>query len=86
MKNTLSGLFAGYDTDKYGVITNLETFNPQGDGTDDAYDEDDDRVQSILGVTGIDKVSREYTVILGTTSGENYTITCDEGRHLLLCG
>ena len=70
-------LFTGYDVDKYGVITNLEIFAN--------YNENSDSVQAVKGVTGIDKVSREYTVILGTAldnddnpATHSFTITCDE--------
>ena len=86
VKATLGGLFAGYTTDKYGVITNLETYNPEADGSDDGYDADSDRLQALQNIRGIDKVSKEYTVILNTYDGDNdgtpdgnvYTITCDE--------
>ena len=90
VKATLGGLFAGYTTDKYGVITNLETYNPEADGSDDGYDADSDRLQALQSTAtqntqGIDKVNKEYTILLGANfdgnnkvTGYDYTITCDE--------
>ena len=90
VKATLGGLFAGYTTDKYGVITNLETYNPMADGSDDGYNENSDRLQALQNTAtqntqGIDKVNKEYTILLGANFDGNhkvtdydYTITCDE--------
>ena len=70
VKGTLNGLYSGYTTDKYGIITDLETYA--------AYDEDLDRLQALQNTEGVDKVSKEYTVILNTANATQYTITCDE--------
>ena len=56
----VNGLFKGYSVDKYGVITNLKTFDAYGH-TSPAGNEK----EYLVGV-GIDKVSKEYTVKLNT--------------------
>ena len=66
------GLYKSYATNKYGVITTLREFTPYSDGITKQY---------FVG-EGIDKVSKEYTVILNT-AGEysmpkNETITVDD--------
>ena len=73
VKATLNGLYSGYTTDKYGVITDLETYATP-------YDEDSDRLQALQGTEGVDKVSKEYTVLLDKIGNDDYkyTITCDE--------
>ena len=71
VKNSLNGLYSGYTTDKYGVITDLETYAN--------YDEDKDRLQALQGTEGVDKVNKEYTILLDKHGDDyKYTITCDE--------
>ena len=66
----LNGLFKSYSVNKYGIITSLREYTATYNGTSDA--------QAILSnLEGIDKVSKEYTVIL-EPKGANLTITCDE--------
>ena len=81
----LDGLFKSYSTDKYGIITTLKEF-------DKNYDTNYDTKQVLQVATGIDKVSKEYTVILDTaatptaivgnvhpgTGAGDYTITVDD--------
>lgn len=73
----VDGLFKGYSTDKYGVITRLRTYD--GYATNAPANKPGDKKEAFVGV-GIDKTSKEYTVILNTTgktlvpnSGETYT-------------
>ena len=56
----VNGLFKGYSVDKYGVITNLKTFDAYGHTTPAGNEK-----EYLVGV-GIDKVSKEYTVKLNT--------------------
>ncbi len=72
-------LYDRYTTNKDGIITSLTL--------GDAYTGVNDESGIIDGAVGIDKVSREYTVILNTaltdwdgdgTKDPKYTITCDE--------
>ncbi|WP_337676609.1 S-layer homology domain-containing protein [Dysosmobacter sp.] len=66
------GLYKSYATNKYGVITTLREFTPYSDGITKQY---------FVG-EGIDKVSKEYTVILNTAGKysmpKNETITVDD--------
>ena len=66
------GLYKSYATNKYGVITTLREFTPYSDGITKQY---------FVG-EGIDKVSKEYTVILNTADKysmpKNETITVDD--------
>ena len=66
------GLYKSYATNKYGVITTLREFTPYSDGIAKQY---------FVG-EGIDKVSKEYTVILNTAGKysmpKNETITVDD--------
>ena len=66
------GLYRSYATNKYGVITTLREFTPYSDGITKQY---------FVG-EGIDKVSKEYTVILNTAGKysmpKNETITVDD--------
>ena len=66
------GLYKSYATNKYGVITTLREVTPYSDGITKQY---------FVG-EGIDKVSKEYTVILNTAGKysmpKNETITVDD--------
>ena len=65
------GLYKSYATNKYGVITTLRKFPTYTDGNEKQY---------FYG-EGIDKVSKEYTVILDTLGVSSYkdeTITVDD--------
>ena len=61
----VDGLFKGYSVDKHGVITNLKTFADYGSNNDTPAKKPGDNKESFVGV-GIDKVSKEYTVVLNT--------------------
>ena len=70
----IDGLYKGYSVDKHGVITNLKTYAAYGS----AATKPGDAKESFVGV-GIDKVSKEYTVVLNTAgktlvpnAGESY--------------
>ena len=72
----VDGLFKGYSTDKHGVITRLRTYDDYA--TNVPASKPGDKKEAFVGV-GIDKTSKEYTVILNTdgktlvpNSGENY--------------
>ena len=69
VKNTLNGLYKSYNVDKHGIITDLKTYKS------DAFDGE----KGYLSDTGIDKVNKEYTVLVGI-NGSSYdnTITVDE--------
>ena len=70
-------LFKSYTVDKDGFITKLYDFS-------DVYGTPATNVEKgvIDAVTGIEKTSKEYTVKVGTTSGENYVITVDEDAKI----
>ena len=69
----LDGLFKGYSVDKYGIITTLREY-PAYDGTTN-----DGNYKNALTGVGVDKVSKEYTVILDSKNhGKDWTITCDD--------
>ncbi|WP_298019377.1 S-layer homology domain-containing protein [uncultured Dysosmobacter sp.] len=69
VKKTLNGLYKSYSVDKYGIITDLKTY------ASDTFDGE----KGYLVDEGIDKVSKEYTVLVGKNgSAYDYTITCDE--------
>ena len=69
----LDGLFKGYSVDKYGIITTLREY-PAYDGATN-----DGNYKNALTGVGVDKVSKEYTVILDTkNNGKDWTITCDD--------
>ena len=73
----LDGLFKGYSVDKYGVITTLRKY-PAYDGTTN-----DGNYKNALTGVGVDKVSKEYTVILDTkNNGKDWTITCDDNMKV----
>ena len=63
----LNGMYKSYSVDKYGIITNLYTFTAYVDGNE----------EGLATGTGIDKVSKEYTVIVDT-NGTKKVITVDE--------
>ena len=66
--NGLSGLYKSYSTNaKKTIITSLKNYTKYTDGDTKQY----------LAGTGLDKVSKEYTVILDTANGKQ-TITCDD--------
>ena len=70
----LDGLFKGYSVDKHGVITTLREYP--------AYSANTDKKVALTGV-GIDKVSKEYTVILDSKNhGKDWTITCDDNMKV----
>ena len=89
---TLNGMFKSYSTDKYGIITGLKTYDDKGvEQVGDRYQP----AESYAGNTdakeyvsqiGIDKVSKEYTVLLGYNAPASnnddptydYTITVDD--------
>ena len=68
--NSQNGMFKSYSVDKYGVITKLNTFTAYVDGNE----------EGLATGTGIDKVSKEYTVIINT-AGVKSTITVDEDAN-----
>ena len=70
----LDGLFKGYSVDKHGVITTLREYT--------AYSANTDKKVALTGV-GVDKVSKEYTVILDSKNhGKDWTITCDDNMKV----
>ncbi len=71
VKNGVNGLYKSYSVDKHGIITNLKTYASYTDG---------ENTQVLTG-TGIDKVSKEYTVILNT-AGTKHTITVDDDAKI----
>ena len=86
----LNGIFKSYSTDKYGVVTNLNTFD--GNGVETVGD----RLQPVetytgssdakeyVSDTGIARVSKEYTILTDFISTDNYgkTITVDEDANI----
>ena len=68
VKKTLNGLYKSYNVDKHGIITGLTTYK------EDMFDTKTGK-QGYLTDTGIDKVSKEYTVLVGASKE---TITCDD--------
>ena len=71
----LSGIYGRYTTNKDGIITSLTS------GT--AYTSVNDESGIINGLAGIDKVSKEYTILVGkNASGYDYTITVDEDADI----
>ena len=73
----LDGLFKGYSVDKHGVITTLREY-PAYNGTTN-----DGNYKNALTGVGIDKVSKEYTVILDSKNhGKDWTITCDDNMKV----
>ncbi len=66
----LNGLYKSYSTDKYGIITKVNTYASYTNGKSEEY----------LEGTGLDKVSDDYTVTLDTED-KNETITvADEAK------
>ena len=70
VKKTLNGLYKSYNVDKHGIITDLKTYNGSNNNINTF-----DGEKGYLADTGIDKVSKEYTVLVGASKE---TITCDE--------
>ena len=77
IKKNFGGLFKSYTTDK-GIITSVKTYED--------YDKNQDveNESAVNGtVSGIDKVSKEYTVKLGLQKDEyKYTITVDKDAKI----
>ena len=72
----LSGqLFKSYTVDKDGFITKKTPYTAKETYGDKANTEKTLEEGVINGLIGIDKTSKDYTVTLGTKSGENYVIT-----------
>ena len=71
-KNLSGKIYKSYTVDKDGFITKLTSYT-----TNEAYSTGTKGEEEgvITGLTGIDKTSKDYTVTLGTTSGEKYVIT-----------
>ena len=92
----LNGIFKSYATDKYGVITKLTEYTQYTDGNSSELLQDDTTdAQTLIGqvtsnaavkyVVGIDKVSQDYTVILGTNASsyvKNETITVADDAEI----
>ena len=81
----LNGLFKSYSVDKDGVITRLTTYGAEDEnysknakegyvGSNNDFDSDGKPTSSVI---GIDRPSKEYTVILGI-GVQDWTITVDE--------
>ncbi len=74
VKKTLNGLYKSYSVDKHGIITDLKTY------TADEFTDSKGEKGYVVD-NGIDKVSKEYTVLVGYDQGKDdykNTITCDE--------
>ena len=69
-KNLGNKLFKSYSVDKYGIITKLDTYAAYKEGKE----------SGLATGAGIDKVSKEYTVLIGLQKDDSfkYTITVDE--------
>ena len=65
-------IYDRYSVNKDGIITRLVEHTDTNVADGAGYDE----------YVGIARTSEEYTVILGTTSGENETITVDEDANI----
>ncbi len=77
VKATLNGLFKSYNVDKHGIITDLKTYD--GLDNDAANTSTFDTEKGYQTGVGIDKVSKEYTVLVNKNgSTYDHTITCDE--------
>ena len=77
IKKSFGGLFKSYTTDK-GIITSVKTYADYENYQDV---EDESAVNGT--VSGIDKVSKEYTVKLGLQKDEyKYTITVDKDAKI----
>ena len=66
VKDNLNGLYKSYSVDKHGIITDLKIY-----GTADTFNGE----KGYLIDNGIDKVSKEYTVLVGASK---QAITCDD--------
>ena len=88
-----NGLFKSFTTDKYGVVSGVKKYNAYGDGLDANPKTQPGDAKEYLAGVGIDKVSKEYTVILNTTGGNledgttasiytNETISCDDAMKV----
>ncbi len=79
----LDGLYKSYATDKHGIITTLREYTNSFDNI--GLVEQILQSTAVTKVEGIDKVSKEYTVILDTKNHPNnpdYTITVDEDADI----
>ena len=70
VKNGVGGLYKSYSVDKYGIITNLNTY--------DSIDVDD-KAEGANMYTGIKKTSKEYTVSVGLKGDGTYVDTFTVG-------
>ena len=88
-----NGLFKSFTTDKYGVVTGVKEYNTYGAGLKANPKTQPGDAKEYLAGVGIDKVSKEYTVILNTTGGKledgtaastytNETISCDDAMKV----
>ena len=85
----LNGIFKSYSTDKYGVVTNLNTFDGKGVSLSgdrlqpaETYTGNSD-AKEYVSQAGLDKVSKEYTILVGKNGDEyEYTITVDEDANI----
>ena len=65
-----NGLFKSFTTDKYGVVSGVKEYNAYGAGLKANPKTQPGDAKEYLAGVGIDKVSKEYTVILNTTGGK----------------
>ena len=72
VKNGVGGLYKSYSVDKYGIITNLNTY--------DSIDVDD-KAEGANMYTGIKKTSKEYTVSVGLKGDGTYVDTFTVGDN-----
>ncbi len=88
-----NGLFKSFTTDKYGVVSGVKEYNAYGAGLKANPKTQPGDAKEYLAGVGIDKVSKEYTVILNTTGGKledgtsastytNETISCDDAMKV----
>ena len=85
----LNGIFKSYSTDKYGVVTNLNTFDGKGVSLSgdrlqpaETYTGNSD-AKEYVSQAGLDKASKEYTILVGKNGDEyEYTITVDEDANI----
>ena len=71
-KDTFGGLYKSYTVDKHGIITGVKTYAAWNANSD---------AEGITTGTGIDKTSKDYTVILDT-AGTPKTITVDDAAKI----
>ncbi|MCI8914314.1 MAG: hypothetical protein HFF38_09370, partial [Lawsonibacter sp.] len=71
-KDNFGGLYKSYTVDKHGIITGVKTYAPWNANSD---------AEGITTGIGIDKTSKDYTVILDT-AGTPKTITVDDAAKI----